>query len=370
MTGRIDDAAVARLAATVAEEVESGRSGAAQYALAVDGEVVAGGTVGAATEASRFVMFSATKTFTAMALVPHFADGSLDLTTRVAEVLPGFADNGKGDVTVLQLLTMQGGFPQAPLGPDQWGTSAGRRERFASWRLDWPAGTRTEYHPVAAHWVIAELIETLTGRPYAEVVHERVTAPAGVRPVLGEPSGHVVEVRLLGAHPGDGAEAQRALVEVFGRPDLVPLPSVGAEALLSLNHPRAQAACIPGGGGVSSAGDVVLVYQHLLADDSPWARDAIGTIRNASIMATDGTPANRTIAGVVAGRDGYHDHRWFPDAPRAFGHHGAGGQLCWLEPERGMSFCFLHDTLDQDPRGDFRRAQRLNALALACVGRG
>ena len=40
---------------------------------------------------------------------------------------------------------------------------------------DWPAGTRTEYHPVAAHWVIAALLETLNpGRTYPELVHERV----------------------------------------------------------------------------------------------------------------------------------------------------------------------------------------------------
>ena len=57
----------------------------------------------------------------AMALLPHLADGSVELTAPVARYLPGFGDNGKDGVTVLQLLTMQGGFPQAldrprPLG--------------------------------------------------------------------------------------------------------------------------------------------------------------------------------------------------------------------------------------------------------------
>ena len=135
---------------------------------------------------------------------------------------------------------------------------------------------------------------------------------------------------------------------MFGRPDLVPAISIGAEALLSMNDPRAQAACIPGGGGRARAADVALVYQGFLADDSPWGRDAIGTVRNASLNIGDNTPANRTVAGVVAGDDGYADLRWFPSgAPRVFGHHGAGGQLCWLDPDLGLSFCFLHDTLEQ-----------------------
>ena len=71
------------------------------------------------------------------------------------------------------------------IGPESWGTSAGRRRQFGEWTLAWPAGTRTEYHPLAAHWVIAELLETLSGRPYADVVNDRVAKPAGVDAVLG-----------------------------------------------------------------------------------------------------------------------------------------------------------------------------------------
>ena len=78
-------------------------------------------------------------------------------------------------------------------------------------------------------------------------------------------------------------------------------------------------------------------------------------------------PANRTIAGIVSGADGMNDYRWFPHVPRAFGHPGAGGQLCWVDADSGMSFCFLHDTLQLDPSHDLRRCRELNALAIACV---
>ncbi len=369
MTGRVDDAAVGRLEAFIASQIDTGASLAAQYAVAVDGEVVATGTFGDATPDHRFVIFSATKTLVAMALLPHLADGSLDLTSRVAEHLPEFGEHGKQDVTVLQLLTMQGGFPQAFMSPDRWGSSEGRRAQFAEWTLEWPAGTRTEYHPVSAHWVIGELLETLAGRPYHELVHERVTAPVGAEPVLvpGPAPWPVVPARAVGVHPGYGDDVIESLVELFGRRDLVPLVTIGPEALLSMNHPRVQVACIPGGGGRARAVDVALAYQGFLADDSPWGRDAIGTIRNASVSASDGVPANRTVTAVVAGRDGYHRQRWMPDAPRSFGHAGAGGQLCWADPDRGLSFCFLHDTLQQDPRIELPRITALNELALACV---
>lgn len=368
-TARVDDAAVARLEARIQHEIDTEGSLAAQYAIAVDGEVVAGATFGAATPDHRFVIFSATKTIVAMAVLPHLADGSLELTAPVARYLPEFGTNGKDQVSVLQLLTMQGGFPQAPMGPRSWGSSAGRRAQFAEWTLDWQPGTQTEYHPISAHWVIAELIESLSGRSYVDVVHERVTAPAGVAPILAvEVDGPVVEIRAHGEHPGTSDAAMAELAQVFGRRDLVPAISIGAEALLSMNDQRAQAACIPGGGGRARAADVALTYQSFLADGSPWRRDTIGTIRNGSLNVGDQTPANRTVAGVLAGVDGYADLRWFPaHAPRAFGHHGAGGQLCWLDADTGMSFCFLHDTLELHPGAELTRIRAINELAYACV---
>ena len=57
-----------------------------------------------------------------------------------------------------------GGFPHAPLGPPRWNTSKERRAAFAQWRLNWEPGTRYEYHPTSAHWVLAEIMnEVLPG---------------------------------------------------------------------------------------------------------------------------------------------------------------------------------------------------------------
>ena len=364
----LNTAAVNALRGRIRAEIDEGHSHAAQFALGLQGEIVATESFGTATPASRFVIFSATKAMVAMSLLPHLADGSIELTAPVARYLPGFGDHGKQHVTVLQLLTMQGGFPQALIGPDRWGTSDGRRQQFSEWTLSWPSGTRTEYHPIAAHWVIAELIETMSGRHYVDVVNERVAAAAGAPAVLGPSElGPVVTIRTAGSVP-----SHAHLLAEFGREDLVPDTTVSPELLLSLNDPRAQAAAIPGGGGIARAVDIATIYQSFLhnpndAHPAGWLADARGTIRNGSIMASDGTPANRTIAGVVSGADGMNDYRWMPHTPRAFGHAGAGGQLCWVDSDSGLSFCFLHDTLQLDPSHDLRRCRDLNALAMACV---
>ena len=174
-------------------------------------------------------------------------------------------------------------------------------------------------------------------------------------------------MRAIGERP-----VESALVEAFGRPDLVPIASIGPGPLLSMNDQRAQAVGIPGGGGMASAASMAAVYQHFLhnhgaALPADWLVDAVCTVRNASLSATDGVPANRTIAGYVAGNDGYHLHRWMPATPGAFGHAGAGGQLNWVDPASGVSFSFLHDTLHDDPRVEFRRAAALNDAVLGLV---
>lgn len=363
---------IAALRHRVQQEIDSGHMGAAQFAIGLNGQVVRFESFGAADEHSRFLIFSATKALVAMALVPHFEGGALDLTTPVAHYLPEFAENGKADVTVLQVLTMQGGFPLAPMGPRDWGTSAGRRAKMAHWRLDWKAGSRTEYHPIAAHWVVAELIESLSGRPYLEVVHERVAAPAGVPAVLGPHAAHspAVTVQAMGER-GDDA----TLLEAFGRPDLVPVPGYGPEMLLSMNEPMVQGVGIPGGGGIATAATMAAIYQHFLHDPHgvfprQWRLDAMGTVRNASISVGDGVPANRTLAGYVAGNDGFHRHRWMPaGAPRAFGHPGAGGQLNWCDPDSGISFSFLHDSLHRCPAREITRIADIHHLLMAAVQR-
>ena len=51
--------------------------------------------------------------------------------------------------------------------------------------------------------------------------------------------------------------------------------------------------------------------------------------------------------------------------PRAYGHWGATGTLCWLDPE-AEAFCVLFTTQPQEPEGRFL-ARLCNAVAAAMV---
>lgn len=371
MSASINPDAVEHLKDRIATEVDLGNVLAAQFAIGFGNEVVAGGSFGDAFDDTRFCIFSATKALVSSTLLPFVASGALDPAATVASYIPEFGSNGKDVVTVEQLMTMRGGFPMAPMGPKYWGTSAGRRSGFARWTLDFEPGTRSVYHPMAGHWVQAELIETLSGRSYIETVHETITAPLGLRPALGPTVMDLPlrDVRIHGERPDD-----ETLIETFGEPRFVPLPAIGVDALLALNDPNVRASGVPGGGGFVRASDLATIYQGLLHNpagvfDEATLDDARSHVRNNLLDELTGVPAARTLTYCMSGDDGYSDLRNLPmAAPKAFGHLGAGGQIAWGDPDTGMSFVFLNDTLHQDPRVEYLRARDLNMLATACVG--
>jgi len=372
--GRIVPDAVGALSERARREIEAGLLPSCQFAIAIDGEVVETRTFGDAPagDATRYVIFSATKAVVAAAFWQLLAEGKLALADPVAAHLPEFASNGKGGVTVEQVLLHTAGFPRAPLGPPAWSTRAGRLAAFARWRLNWDPGTRFEYHASSAHWVLAELLERSDGVDFRESVRRRVQGPLGLgRLRLGVPvaeQGDVAKVALVG-EPPTPAEWEAALgVTSFDRGE------VTDEALASFGRPEVLEVGVPGAGAVSDASDLALFYQALLHDpaklwDPGILADATGRVRNTFPDLQTGLPANRALGVVVAGADGNPARRGFGHrvGPRAFGHNGAGGQIAFADPDSGLSFAYLTNGLDRHWLRQWRRGSGIASRAAVCA---
>ena len=65
-------------------------------------------------ENTMFVLYSSTKPVTACCLHILWERGKLNWDDRVAYHWPEFAQSGKEDVTIAQVLTHRGGFPDSP----------------------------------------------------------------------------------------------------------------------------------------------------------------------------------------------------------------------------------------------------------------
>jgi len=368
----LDRSAVDALVSRARRDVESGLLPSCQIALALDGEVLVHEALGDATPDTRYTIFSATKPFIASLIWQLLGDGELTPEQPVADLIPAFGSNGKDEITLDHVLQHTAGFPYAPLGPPQWDTHEGRREAFAEWRLSWPVGSRYEYHPTSAHWVLAEIVHAVTGQDHTEALRSRVLEPLGLAsfalgPGPDEQSG-IADLVLTGeAATPDELEAALGIREI-------PVGEVTDEALMNLNAPAARAVGLPGGGGISNAADVALFYQALLHDpkglwDPEVLADATGVVRNRLPDPLLGNPANRTRGLIVAGDDGKSNVRGMGRtvSPAAFGHNGAAGQVAWADPATGLSFCYLTNGRDLHLLREHRRTTAVASLAAVCA---
>ncbi|MCU1358843.1 MAG: penicillin-binding protein beta-lactamase class [Ilumatobacteraceae bacterium] len=364
----IDQQAVQQLMNRARREVDAGLLPSAQVALALNGQIVAFQTFGDATDETRYVVFSATKAFVAGAMWAVIGDGLIDVSVPVAQVIPEFGTNDKDAITIEQVMLHTSGFPHAPLRILDGATSEGRSAAFAMWKLNWEPGSTSEYHATSAHWVLAELIERVTGRSYLDVVHERVAAPAGLQRVLGDTGHRAAELVVVGeeATPDE-------LEAVFGMREL-PVGEVTKELLMSFNEPEVQLVGVPGAGGVMRAADLALYYQAVLHNPGGmWKPDVLAdattNVRNHLPDRLTGVPANRTLGLLQAGDDGRSNMRGMGRtvSPGTVGHNGAGGQIAWGDPATGLSFGYCTNGLDQNQIREPRRTTSLASLAAVCA---
>lgn len=366
-----DADAIAELIARAQREIDEGHVPSCQLAFARHGRVALSVTLGDAAPESRYVIFSSTKPLVAGAVWILIGDGGLDVTRRVAEIIPEFASNGKDVITVEQVMLHTSGFPSAPFDPLEWDDRERRLGRFASWRCNWEPGTRYEYHATSAHWVLAELIERCTGSDFRDFVRTRIIEPLGLSGLqLGVPVAQQGDVNDL-VRTGSPATPDELEAAIGLRK--LPVTEVTPESLMKLNEPARRAVGVPGAGGVSTAADLALYYQALLHDPlAMWKpevlADATSTVRN-SFPDYMGTPANRTRGLIVKGDDERAHVRGMGRtvSPRTFGHNGAAGQIAWGDPATGFSFCYLTNGIDEHELRQWRRSSAISNRAGNCL---
>jgi CubicO group peptidase (beta-lactamase class C family) len=370
----INDDNVNALLKRAQREIDQGILPSCQLALAQDGKVVMHEVFGDATTDTRYVMFSCTKAVVAGAVWLLIQEGKLDVTKRVGEYIPEFATQGKEVITVEQVMLHTSGFPHAPLGPPEWATREGRLHRFGEWRLNWEPGTAFEYHPTSAHWVLAELIDRLSGTDYRRFIADRVTGPLGLPRlqvgVVPDQQGDIADLTLCGeVMTPDELEAALGIREL-------PVSEVTDEVLMGFNEPDVRAVGVPGGGGVTTAADLALYYQALLNNpggiwDAELLADVTSRVRQNLPDPMLQTPASRSLGLVIAGDDGLSHMRGMGRtvSTRAFGHNGAAGQVAWADPETGLSFVYLTNGIDQHIIRQYRRGSAVASLAGECAMR-
>jgi CubicO group peptidase (beta-lactamase class C family) len=369
----LDPTRLATLLENTRRQCELGQLNSCQIAVARQGRLGLFATVGAAAPGSAYAIYSVSKPLLAAAFWLLMAEPGIDETRPVVDFIPQFGANGKAAVTLEQLLTHTAGFPGAILGPPQWYSRSERVQSMSQWQLEWAPGSRCQYHPTSSFWVLAEVVERICQQDYRQFIAQQLTLPLGLEGFrLGVPLDEqqmINEVRSVGS-----PACQAELDACFGSTTLAP-ETAEHKMLLLMNDPQVRALGVPGGGAIATAAEVALFYQALLHNPGElWApgilADATTTIRASHNDPFGGYPANRSLGLIIQGDDGMGDRRGMGlqyTSAASFGHHGAGGQVAWADPESGISFCFLTDSLDANAARVAQRGPLLSDLAALCA---
>ncbi|MDQ8728397.1 serine hydrolase domain-containing protein [Bradyrhizobium sp. LHD-71] len=329
----------------------------AQIALARNGELLlfrSYGKTTAGTEAqpvndrTLFQMFSQTKVFTSATVWTLIEEGKLSFMDKVADHLPEFAERGKADITLHQVMSHTGGFPSGNITEAAWFDHKLMRKEVCDFSLDWTPGTRLQYHPRAAHLVQAMVIEAVTGKDYRDAIRERVTEPLGIADdvFVGVPE----------------TQDSRCVM-------------ISGDSELRDNRREVRAAGLPGGGGYGTARGIVAFYQALLNKGtlhgrrilSPRliayvARNQTGEMPDAAM---GGIPMHRGLGPHLRGESDRIRGLGTIGAPSVFGHGGAGSSYSWADPTSGVSFTYMTNHFANEPFHSLRLDRVANIIHAA-----
>ena len=354
----LDPDRLATLDRLIERHIADGRYPGAQIAVARNGKLVKACSFGRAkidpsdieaTESTLWLMFSQTKVVVTATLWQLVETGALRFADKISDHVPEFSANGKGEVTLFQVITHQGGFPSSTVPEEAWEDHEMLRKVVSDFSLEWTPSSKVQYHGLAAHWVAAVVIEAVTGSDYRDYIRRSLLEPIALDDQI-----------FVGV--GEEADSRCADIHEFREDAMV----------RSDRNTRAwRAAGVPGGGGYGTATGMAALYQMLLAGGvlngvrvlSP--RVIQFATRNHTADRVDenmGIPMHRGLGPHVRGTTPTIRGLGTIASPSTYGHGGAGTSYSWADPESGVSFSYLSNCMAPEPWHSVRLDQVSNIV--------
>ncbi|QNP72919.1 beta-lactamase family protein [Streptomyces roseirectus] len=296
---------------------------------------------------SLFGVFSSTKGAAHLVVALLVQDGTLELDRRVTYYWPEFAAEGKGQLTLRDLIThragvvgLDAGFSEAELADDRL-----IAERLADQRPFWRPGTAFGYHALVIGALTGEVVRRATGHTLQEVFEERVRAPYGLDFFLGLPD--ALEPRYRSVQPMMPTPRQQAELDAVPR-DPHSLASIAFNGhvpdsgdLLSHASSRAVRAKGPASaGGVAAARGLAGMYAAVLfeVDGRPPLLKPDTLAEVGQIHSTGYDLVGRAHKSFGLGFQAVADTAYPFLGAGSFGHSGAGGSQAFADPRGGLAY--------------------------------
>ncbi|HMK73216.1 MAG TPA: serine hydrolase domain-containing protein [Myxococcaceae bacterium] len=330
------------------------------------------------------LVYSATKGMSGLAMALAHSRGWFDLDERVSRYWPEFAQEGKGETTVRQLLSHQAGLfaLDAPLDrgivadPDRLAGLLARQKPA------WRPGTRQGYHAITLGFYESELLRRVDPRhrTLGQFFQEELADRLGLEFYIRLPE-RIPDARLAPlVRPGMAAAlftVPPSLFVSFLNPgSRVRRALRGSELPLQTERIFARDLEIPAGGGVGTARAMAHAYgvfatggkeiglreetlRQLMAPARPPRRG----FRDACLK----VEVQFSLGFMKPGPKDAFAH------PTAFGHAGSGGSFGFADPHAQIGFAYVPNRMGtylMDPRQVALRTATYRSIGLADPFRG
>ncbi len=370
--GGVCDSRFAPLREAFAENFASRGEHGAAIALSVDGRMAAdlwGGWKDAARaqawDADTLVnVFSVSKALCAMVALRLVERGMLDLDAPVALLWPAFAQGGKARVTLRQILSHRAGLPAIrealPEGAAlDWARMTEALARQAPW---WEPGAAHGYHVNTFGFLVGEIVRRAAGKTVGTMLREEIAGPFGADVHIGLPATEHARVAdyLWPTAPSAASQGMPGAEDTMRYNAYWNPPGISGGGWV--NRTDWRLAEIPSTNGHGTARGVAQIYAALLGGKI-LARE---TVAAATAAHSDGSDLiNQRPSRFGLGFQLTQTERPLGPNPRSFGHFGAGGSLGFCDPDAGVAFGYVGNTMG--PRWQNPRNKALVDAIYACL---
>lgn len=321
---------------------------------------------------TRTVIFSSTKGIAALAFNLAYRKGFFNYEDKVSKYWPEFGTNGRENITIYQLLSMQSGLIL-------WSPETKRKDLFELMANDslietellkikpyWPAGEYHGYSPdVAGHFYQA-LFKKInpTHMSLGQFIKMEICAPLGAEFDLGippeTPDSIISPVKTIIPPLGlfNMRKVPEGMKKVIGNPRSLFFKSMSnGPRGYKVNNRRCQELELPSGNGIANARALASIYNAFLNQDSLLFTGTENVPNNLCVLGHD--PEKGIIDQIMNIPARYHLGLQRPDpyfnfgSPCAFGFVGASGTFAYADPEDSIAYAYVTNKMDFyaiDPR--------------------
>jgi CubicO group peptidase (beta-lactamase class C family) len=312
-------------------------------------------------------IWSTTKGVTALAAAKLVDAGHISYGTRVADVWPEFARNGKADVTLAHLLSHQAGLPgfAEPTRLEDQCDWEGCCDKLARQAPAWAPGTATSYHAATFGWLVGEVVRRVSGSSFGAFVRREIA-----RPLKAD------------VHIGLSATCEAQVARMLAPRGAPPPMDAAPAALMALENPvqdpeapnaRAwRAAEMPALNGQASALGLARLYASVGSENGLDGRRTVSAAAMEAMTrpATTGRRRDMLMGLEDSWGMGFmlNPLQIYGPGARAFGHSGWGGSFACADPELGLSIGYVCNQMGSALLAD-PRSTALSAAVTACAAR-